>query len=77
MADADLEGLPPEEPEEGQNRTFIQAVVVLGGLFVVLLCAVGLYLTLSGLTRGRPAAPAVVPTVTPIPSPSPFPPTYT
>ncbi|MFZ8843688.1 hypothetical protein [Thermoflexus sp.] len=74
MADVDLEELPPEE---GQNRTFILALLVLGGLFVVLLFAIGLYLALSGPARGQPAAPAGAPTFTPIPSPSPLPPTYT
>jgi len=74
MADVDLDELPPEE---GQNRTFLLGVLVLGGLFVVLLFAIGLYLALSGPARGRPAAPAGAPTRTPIPSPSPLPPTYT
>lgn len=74
MADIDLEALPPEE---GQNRAFLLGALVLGGLFVVLLLAIGLYLALSGPARGRPAAPAGTPTRTPIPSPSPLPPTYT
>ncbi|WP_322802186.1 hypothetical protein [Thermoflexus sp.] len=74
MADIDLEELPPEE---GQNRAFLVGVLVLGGLFVALLFAIGLYLALSGPARGRPAAPAGAPTRTPLPSPSPLPPTYT
>ncbi len=74
MADVDLEGLPPEE---GQNRAFLLAVLALGGLFVVLLFAIGLYLALSGPARGRPAALMGTPTRTPLPSPSPLPPTYT
>ncbi len=74
MADIDLEELPPEE---GQNRTFLLGVLVLGGIFVALLFAIGLYLALSGPARGRPAAPAGAPTRTPLPSPSPLPPTYT
>ncbi|MCS6963921.1 hypothetical protein [Thermoflexus sp.] len=74
MADIDLEELPPEE---GPNRAFLLGALVLGGLFVALLFAIGLYLALSGPARGRPAAPAVTPTRTPIPSPSPLPPTYT
>ncbi len=74
MADVDLEGLPPEE---GQNRTFLLAVLALGGMFVVLLFAIGLYLALSGPARGRPAALVGTPTRTPLPSPSPLPPTYT
>lgn len=74
MADVDLEGLPPEE---GQNRTFLLAVLALGGLFVLLLFVIGLYLALSGPARGRPAALAGTPTRTPLPSPSPLPPTYT
>lgn len=74
MADVDLEELPPEE---GQNRAFLLGVLVLGGLFVALLFAIGLYLALSGPARGRPAAPAGAPTRTPVPSPSPLPPTYT
>lgn len=74
MADIDMEALPPEE---GQNRAFLLGVLVLGGLFVLLLFAIGLYLALGGPARGRPAAPAGAPTPTPIPSPSPLPPTYT
>ncbi len=74
MADVDLEGLPPEE---GQNRAFLLGVLVLGGILVALLFAIGLYLALSSPARGRPAAPAGAPTRTPLPSPSPLPPTYT
>ncbi len=47
MADVDLEGLPPEE---GQNRAFLLAVLALGGLFVVLLFAIGLYGVLARLS---------------------------
>ncbi|MFN3928571.1 MAG: hypothetical protein ACK4OK_02925 [Thermoflexus sp.] len=74
MADIDLEELPPEE---APNRAFLLGVLVLGGLFVALLLAIGLYLAQSGTARGRPAAPAGAPTRTPVPSPSPLPPTYT
>ncbi|MCS7250968.1 MAG: hypothetical protein RMK32_04945 [Anaerolineae bacterium] len=74
MADVNLEEMPPEE---GQNRAFLLGALVLGGLFVVLLCSIGLYLAVVGPARGRPAATANTPTRTPIPSPSPLPPTYT
>jgi len=70
MADV-LEELPPEE---GPNRAFLLALLILGGGLVVLLFAIGLVLALRGPARPQPPPTAAVAQA---PSPSPLPPTYT